>query len=119
VAIGLFGWLLERRHGSWVVLALFLLGGVGGMAVTAAVYPVPIALGGNGAALALICAWMTADLLDMRAGREIEGDVLGATAIALVVALMPLAVREASWVAGGVGVLAGFAVGFPLARLQR
>lgn len=119
VAIGLFGWLLERRHGSWVVLALFLLGGVGGMAVTAAVYPEPIALGGNGAALALICAWMTADLLEMRAGREIEGDVLGAAAIALVVALMPLAVREASWVADGVGALAGFAVGFPLARLQR
>jgi membrane associated rhomboid family serine protease len=119
VAIGLFGWLLERRHGSWAVLTLFLLGGVGGMAVTAAVYPDPIALGANGAALALICAWATADLLELRAGREIEGDLLGTAAIAIVVALMPLAVREASWVADGVGVLAGFAVGLPLARLQR
>ncbi|HEY8626249.1 MAG TPA: rhomboid family intramembrane serine protease [Solirubrobacteraceae bacterium] len=118
VAIGLFGWLLERRHGSLAVLALFLLGGVGGMAATAAAYSFPIALGGNGGALALICAWATADLLDLRAGREIEGDLLGAAAIALVVALMPLAVQEASWVADGVGVLAGFAVGYPLARLQ-
>jgi membrane associated rhomboid family serine protease len=118
VAIALFGWLIERRHGSLAVLAIFLLGGVGGMAATAAAYPVPIALGGNGAALALICAWITADLLDVRAGREIEGDLLGAVTIALVVGLMPLAVREASWVAAGVGVLAGFAIGFPLARLR-
>jgi membrane associated rhomboid family serine protease len=117
-AIGLFGWLLERRHGSLAVLAVFLLGGVGGMAATAAVYPVPIALGGNGAALGLICAWITADLLELRAGREIDGDLLGALAIALVVALMPLAVREASWVADGVGVLAGLAIGYPLARLR-
>jgi membrane associated rhomboid family serine protease len=117
-AIGLFGWLLERRHGSWAVLALFLLGGVGGMAASAAAYAVPIALGGNGAALALICAWATADLLELRAGREIEGDLLGTLAIGLVVGLMPLAVPGASWVAAGVGVVAGFAVGFPLARLQ-
>jgi membrane associated rhomboid family serine protease len=117
-AIGVFGWLLERRHGPVAVLAVFLLGGVGGMAATAAVYPEPVALGGNGAALALICAWATADLLDVRAGREIEGDLLGVAAIALVVGLMPLAVREASWVAAGVGVIAGFATGYPLARLQ-
>jgi hypothetical protein len=29
VAIALYGWLLERRHGPLVVLALFALGGVG------------------------------------------------------------------------------------------
>ena len=29
-AIALFGWLLERRHGPLVVLALFVIGGVGG-----------------------------------------------------------------------------------------
>jgi membrane associated rhomboid family serine protease len=117
-SIALFGALLERRHGPVAVLAVFLLGGVGGMAATAAAYPFPVALGGNGAALALLCAWATADLLDVRAGREIEGDLLGVAAIALVVGLMPLAVREASWLAGGVGVLAGFATGYPLARLQ-
>ena len=34
-AIGLFGWLLERRHGPLVVVVLFLLGGIGGLAATA------------------------------------------------------------------------------------
>jgi uncharacterized membrane-anchored protein YhcB (DUF1043 family) len=38
--------------------------------------------------------------------------------IAAVVALMPLAVTDASWIADGVGVLAGLAIGLPLARLQ-
>jgi hypothetical protein len=34
-----------------------------------------------------------------------------------VVALMPLVVKEASWIAGGVGVIAGFSLGFPLALI--
>ena len=117
--IALFGWLLERRHGPIPVLALALIGGVGGLAATAAVYAVPIAMGGNGAALALLVAWAIPDLLALRRGEEIEGDLLGVAAIALVVALMPLAVREASWIADAVGVAAGVAIGLPLARLQR
>ena len=39
--IALFGWLLERRHGPLAVLGLFLVGGVGGLAATAAFYDVP------------------------------------------------------------------------------
>ncbi|MGA2013748.1 MAG: rhomboid family intramembrane serine protease [Solirubrobacteraceae bacterium] len=116
-AIALFGWLLERRHGPVPVILLFVLGGVGGLAATAAVYPDPFALGASGAALAMICAWATPDLLALRRGEEIEGDLLGAVAFALVVALMPLAVPYDSWVADGVGAIAGFAVGLPLARL--
>ena len=115
--IALFGWLLERRHGPAPVLALFLVGGVGGIAATAAAYPVPIALGGNGAALALVCAWAVPDLLSLRAGEEIEGDMLGAAVIAVTVALVPLAVRDASWLAGGVGAALGLVIGLPLARL--
>jgi hypothetical protein len=99
------------------VLALFLVGGVGGIAATAAAYPVPIALGGNGAALALVCAWAVPDLLSLRAGEEIEGDMLGAVVIAVTVALLPLAVRDASWLAGGVGAALGLVIGLPLARL--
>jgi membrane associated rhomboid family serine protease len=118
VAIALYGWLIERRHGPVVVVILFLVGGVGGLAATASAYAVPVALGGNGAALALLCAWVTVDLLAMRAGEDIEGDLLGTAAIAAVVALMPLVVREASWIADGVGVLAGFAIGLPLARFR-
>ncbi|HEY2259332.1 MAG TPA: rhomboid family intramembrane serine protease [Solirubrobacteraceae bacterium] len=116
-AIALFGWLLERRHGPLAVLALFFVGGVGGLAATAAAYDIPFAMGGNGAALALLCAWVIPDLLSRRAGEEIEGDLLGVAAIGIVVALMPLAVPGASWIADGVGVLAGVAVGLPLARM--
>jgi membrane associated rhomboid family serine protease len=115
-AIGLFGWRLERRHGPLAVLALFLIGGVGGLAATSAAYPFPIALGAGGGALALLCAWAAADLLRLRAGEDIEGDLLGTAVIGVVVALMPLAVPDASWIADGVGVLAGFAIGLPLAR---
>jgi membrane associated rhomboid family serine protease len=118
-AIGLYGWLLERRHGPVAVLALFFVGGVGGLAATAAVYDIPFAMGGNGAALALLCAWVTSDLLALRAGEDVEGDLIGTLVIGVVVALMPLAVPGASWIAGAVGVLTGFAVGLPLARLAQ
>jgi len=114
--IALYGWLLERRHGALPVLVLFVLGGVGGVAATAAVYTFPVVAGANGAALAMLVAWAIPDLLSLRSGEEIEGDLLGTAAIALVVALMPLAVSHASWIAGGVGVLAGIVVGLPLAR---
>jgi membrane associated rhomboid family serine protease len=116
-AIALFGWLLERRHGPMLVLALFLIGGVGGVAATVLAYPDPFVVGAGGAALAMICAWATPDLLTLRAGGDIEGDLIGAAVIAVAVALMPLAVVGASWVSDGVGVLVGFGFGLPLARL--
>ena len=116
-AIGLFGWLLERRHGPAPLLALFLVGGVGGLAATVAAYNLPFAMGGNGAALAFVCAWAATDLLALRRGEDIEGDLIGTAVIAIAVALMPLAVPGASWVADGVGVLTGVAIGLPLARL--
>jgi membrane associated rhomboid family serine protease len=119
LAIALYGWLLERRHGPLPVLALFAVGGVGGTVATSAAYPDPVVLGGNGAALALLCAWAVPDLLDLRAGEEVEGDLIGTAAIAAVVALMPLVVKEASWIAGGVGAVAGIALGLPLARVKR
>jgi len=115
-AIALFGWLLERRHGPWLVLGLFAIGGIGGTALTAAAVSFPVVLGANGAALALLVAWALPDLLDLRAGREFEGDLLGAAVIAVVVALMPLILKEASWISDGVGLLAGLVVGLPLAR---
>jgi membrane associated rhomboid family serine protease len=116
-AIALFGWLLERRHGMFVVLGLYLLGGVGGIAVATYASADPVVLGANGAALAFIIAWAIPDLIAWRQGQEIDGDLLGAAAFALVVALMPLAVVSASWIAGGVGILVGVLVGWPLAVL--
>jgi membrane associated rhomboid family serine protease len=115
--IALYGSLLERRHGPLPVLALVAVGGVGGVAATAAVYTEPHVIGANGAALALLVAWAIPDLLSLRAREEIEGDLLGTAVIAVVVAIMPLVVVNASWVADGVGVIAGAAVGLPLTRI--
>ncbi|HLY49478.1 MAG TPA: rhomboid family intramembrane serine protease [Solirubrobacteraceae bacterium] len=117
-AIALFGWLLERRHGPLPVLALFAVGAVGGTAASAAFYSQPFVLGGNGAALALICAWLVPDLISLRRGEEIDGDLLGAVVIGVAVALMPAVVDGASWVSDAVGVAGGFAVGVPLALSQ-
>jgi membrane associated rhomboid family serine protease len=114
-AVAVFGWLLERRHGSVVVLALFVLGGVGGVAATAALVPNAVVIGAGGAGLAFVVAWMIPDLLDLRAGEEIEGDLIGSAVFGGVVALMPLVVSDASWVADGVGVLAGGTLGLALA----
>jgi membrane associated rhomboid family serine protease len=118
VTIALYGTLLERRHGPVPVLALFAIGGVGGIWATAAAYDFPVVLGANGAALAMLVAWAIPDVLSLRRGEEIEGDLLGTAAIAIVVALMPLVVRDSSWIADGVGVLGGLALGIPLARSQ-
>jgi membrane associated rhomboid family serine protease len=119
-AIALYGWLLERRHGALPVVVLFAIGGVGGTAATAAAYPVPSVLGGNGAALALIVAWAIPDLLSLRRGEEIEGDLLGTAVIGAAVALMPLVVSYpgASWISDAVGALGGAVVGLPLALTQ-
>ena len=117
-AIALFGWLVERRHGMFVVLALFLLGGVGGIAAATYASSDPVVIGGNGAALALLVAWAIPDLISLRRAEEIDGDLIGTAAIAAVVALMPLAVTDASWIADGVGVLAGVVVGWPLALVS-
>jgi len=116
-AIAIFGWLVERRHGPIVLVLLFGAGGAGGMAVVAAVETFPLALGGNGAALALLVAWAIPDLLDVRRGREVDGDLLGAGVFAVVLLLLPVAAEWADPLAGAVGVLAGAALGYPLARL--
>ena len=116
--IALFGWLLERRHGGLLVLVLFALGGVGGIAAAGELLTGAFQTGAVGAAIAMALAWALPDLLTLLRHGEIEGDLIGAAAIALTVALMPLAVPDATWVALGVGAAAGIAVGLPLAALR-
>jgi membrane associated rhomboid family serine protease len=116
-AIALFGWLLERRHGLVAPLLLFAAGGAGGMAVAAALETFPTALGGNGAALALLVAWAIPDVRAARRGREIDGDLMGAAVFAIVLLLLPLAVDWADPLAGATGLAAGAVLGYPLARL--
>ena len=116
-AVALYGWLLERRHGPIPVVALFVLGGVGGVAAATLAGEAPV-YGANGAALALLCAWAMRDGLAARRGLDYDGDLLGTAVISAVVFLMPVAVPEASWVAGGVGVAVGALAGTFLARVE-
>jgi membrane associated rhomboid family serine protease len=122
VALGsifLFGWLLERRHGPWAPLLVFLIGGVAGNFLAIAGDDVGIfTAGGNGAALALLAAWAMRDVLGRRRGIEDDSDLLGALAIAAVLILLPLASVEASALAGLGGGIAGVVLGLMLAQLR-
>jgi membrane associated rhomboid family serine protease len=117
LVIAIFGWLLERRYGAVVVVALFVGAGVVGALVALAVYPFPIVLGGNAAALALLAAWAAPDVRAARERGYYEGDLLGAAACAALILAIPFAQPEASWLAGVAGGLLGLLVGLGLAQL--
>ena len=118
-AIALFGWLLERRHGWWAPLLVFLVCGAGGAYVAVEVAGEGIALGANGAALGMLAAWTMRDVLGRRKGYEDDSDLLGVLAIAAVLVLLPLATTDASGVAGVVGGVIGILLGLIFARLPR
>jgi membrane associated rhomboid family serine protease len=122
LVIAIYGWLIERRQGPVMVLFLALVGGAGGLGL-AGVFGVPASIvgymGGNGAALALLCAWAVPDLELMLRRHDFDGDLLGTAVLAGVVALMPLAEPTASWVADGVGIVAGLVLGVLLTRIRR
>jgi membrane associated rhomboid family serine protease len=117
-AIMLFGSLLERRHGWWAPLLLFVVGGGAGMALVVALDEPAIAIGGNAAALAMLAAWAMRDVLGRRAGREDESDLLGVLAIAALLVCLPIAVEGANSLAGLGGGVAGIVLGLGLARLR-
>lgn len=117
LAIALFGWLLERRHGPLVVLVVFAAAGMGGIAAAAALETDPIAFGGNGAGLGLLAAWAVPVVMGRRRGVEDEADLAGTLAIGVVLAAMPIATVDASAIAGTFGLLVGGAAGFALSAL--
>jgi membrane associated rhomboid family serine protease len=116
-AIALFGWLLERRHGWWATLLVFVVTASGGAFVAVEYLNETVVMGANGGALGLLAAWSMRDVLGRRRGREDDSDLLGVLAIAAVLVLMPLATTEASGVAGIIGGVAGLLIGLVLARL--
>ena len=117
-AIALFGTLLERRHGWWAPLMVFVIGGGAGMALVVGLDEGRIAVGGNAAALAMLAAWSMRDILGRRAGREDDADLLGVLAIAVLLVLLPLVTDGASSLAGLGGGLAGIVLGLGLARAR-
>jgi Rhomboid family len=118
VTAGIFGWLLESRHGPAAVLAVFFGAGATGALAALAVYPLPVVSGGNAAALGLLAAWAVPDLEAVRAGRYYDGDLLGVAVIAAVLLAMPFARPEANWLAGVAGVLVGLVLGLGLSRMR-
>jgi membrane associated rhomboid family serine protease len=119
LTIGIFGWLLERRHGPLLVLIVFFACGSGGIAAAAAVQVDPVALGGNGAALGLLLAWAVPVLLARRARADSDddADLLGVLVLGLLVAAMPLATPDANAIAEGVGAVGGLVAGLGLSQV--
>jgi membrane associated rhomboid family serine protease len=117
-AMFLFGWLLERRHGPWAPLLVFVVGGAAGNFLAIAGDDIGfVTAGGNGAALALLAAWAMRDVLGRRRGVEDDSDLLGALAIAAVLILLPLASDDLSALSGLGGGVAGVILGLLLTRL--
>jgi membrane associated rhomboid family serine protease len=118
LAIGIFGWRLELRHGPLLVLALFLACGLGGNAIAAAVNVDDFIFGAPGAALGMLAAWVLPDLVRARRGIDYDGDLIGTAVIGVVVAVMPAITWGASAVATFSGLVLGTLAGLMLLRTQ-
>jgi membrane associated rhomboid family serine protease len=127
LAVGVFGSLIERRHGSLAVLLIFVLAGAAGSAVAVqldapalfsdAVFT-PV-LGANGAALGLLCAWLVDDRLAARRGDGQGNDMLGVGVFGAVLVLLSVAAEEANIAAAAGGALAGAVLGTALPLFTR
>jgi membrane associated rhomboid family serine protease len=109
-AIGVFGTFVERRFGSVVAVVTFLLAGAAGAALAVGLDSTP-ALGGNGAALGLLMAWLVDDRLAHRRGDDRGNDMIGVAVFAVVLLALPLADTHASFFAGLGGAAAGAVIG--------
>src|SRR3712207_2513728 len=90
-AIGVFGWVLERKHGWLPMLLVWLVAGSGSYAVVKAVEgDGAFAIGSSPGALGLLCAWAVPILLERRReggdGEYDDADMLGAGAIFVLLA---------------------------------
>ncbi|HZO58613.1 MAG TPA: zinc ribbon domain-containing protein [Solirubrobacterales bacterium] len=116
LAMAIFGTSIERRYGVPVLLLLFLGGGAAGMYLASEAETVPLAMGGNAAALSVLAAWAVRDLRDRREGEDTETDLFGVFAIGAVLFLMPLLEITADVWAGIAGAAVGVVAGFLLPK---
>ncbi|MDP2712981.1 MAG: rhomboid family intramembrane serine protease [Solirubrobacteraceae bacterium] len=119
VGLGLFGWLIERRHGAIAVVAIFLLCGPGALAAAVAVDPDGLVFGTHAAGLGLLCAWLVPVLLARQRDEGEDGaDLLGVLVIAAVLVLVPL-LSQGSAYAGLFGAAFGTVAGLGLVAARR
>jgi len=119
VAVALFGMHLERRFGWLAPILVFMISGAAGAALSVAVDPNHAALGANGAALGMLCAWLVEDRLAFRRGEDRGNDLLGVYVFAVVLLLTAVAWDDASIVAGVGGAAVGAVLGLPLSAIRR
>ena len=117
-ATGIFGMHLERRFGHAVPVLLFVAAGAAGAALSNALDVLP-AVGANGAALGLLCAWLVNDRIAARRGDDRENDLLGVYVIAALLFALSLATEDASIVAAVGGAATGGLAGLVLTGLRR
>ena len=119
-AVGIYGWMLERRHGPVPMLLVWLLTASGGMAVVKALDPTPFAMGATAGALGLLCAWAVPVLLFRRRHGDDsdDADLLGTGVVFVLLALMPLAAGEISMIATLAAIVVGSLLGLALFRLK-
>jgi membrane associated rhomboid family serine protease len=118
LVVGIFGTHLERRFGPLAPLLVFVLSGAAGagVAIATASYP---ALGGNGAALGLLVAWLVEDRIALGRGDDRGNDMVGVLVLAAAVALIPLADYFASFAVAAGGAAAGLVCGVLLTAIRR
>lgn len=118
VATGIFGMHIERRFGRFAAVSVFLLAGAAGagLALVAGLLP---AIGGNGAALGLLTAWVVEDRRANGRGEDRGSDLLGTGVFALLLVLVSLIWPWASIAAAVGGALVGVVFGLLLPALIR
>jgi membrane associated rhomboid family serine protease len=117
-ATGIFGMHIERRFGRITPVLIFLAAGAAGAALSNFADVLP-AVGANGAALGLLCAWLVEDRMAFRRGDDRENDLLGVYVIAGLLFALSLATEDASIVAAVGGAAAGAIAGLLLSAIRR
>jgi membrane associated rhomboid family serine protease len=132
-AVGIFGWVVERKYGWLPVLGVWLVTASGSVAIVKAVEGAPeggalagldgpVAIGSSYGAIGLLLAWAVPIWLERRRtggdGEYDDADMLGAGIVLALLVLMPAAREEVSVLATAAAVVLGGLCGLLLARVS-